>query len=289
MSGHPISEATRAKISAARMGQTPWNKGIKRAMTEHVCIQCGGVFDSYFPRAKYCSDDCYHAAQKEHGMPEVTRVAIRKANLGSQRSEEAREKTAAKLRGRTHPGYPMSEKTKTAMSLGKKAYWAIPGNREIMSLNEMGSLNHAFGKPSWNMGIPMSDVAKTKLSAIVKAWAAIPENRVKLSHPGQKGDMSPCWKGGLTPEKIREWAEKHQDKRRDLASVPLKLNLWFPGCERHHLQDPAYVVYVPRWMHQGKGCGHNHHTGKGMVEMDARALAYAGLTAEVLDDTLPFD
>jgi hypothetical protein len=261
-----MSEVTRARISAARMGQVPWNKGTGKAVFECVCLQCGQEFPSYNQQAKYCGHDCYHAAQKEHGMPEVTRLAVRKANLGSHRSQEAREKTAAKLRGRTHPGHPVSEKTRRAISLAKQAYWTIPGNREKMSAGETGFLNHAWGKPSWSKGISVPDVVKTKISEALKVWAAIPENRKTLSRPGQKGALSPRYNGGPQVSNARA-----HSKRRSLGHV--HLNPWFAGCDGHHV-DNDQVIHLPHWMHQGKGLSHNHYTGRGIAKINAIAYNF---------------
>jgi len=60
-------------------------------------------------------------------------------------------------------------------------------------------------------------------------------------------------------------------KRRVLGFVPL--NEPFVGCEGHHVDDER-VIHIPRQMHQGKGHGHNHWTGKGVAQMNAVAFNF---------------
>ena len=86
------------------------------------------------------------------------------------------------------------------------------------------------------------------------------------------------------PEKVKAKDAKHGAKRRDLAF--LSLNSWFTGSDGHHL-DADHVLFIPHMLHQS--VSHNHRTGHGMEQINALAYAYAGLSSDIINDTLPFD
>jgi hypothetical protein len=119
-----------------------------------------------------------------------------------------------------------------------------------------------------NTGTHRSPETKKKISVASTAWQI-----------GKKGPLNNHYRGG----KHLNWARTHS-KRRDLAFLPL--NLWFPDCEGHHL-DHDHVLYIPRILHQS--VSHNHTSGRGMEQINALALAYAGLSSDVLNDALPFN
>jgi hypothetical protein len=89
----------------------------------------------------------------------------------------------------------------------------------------------------------------------------------ELDHPGYHKN----WRQ-LNPDKVKIMIKKHDAKRRKLGWKPL--NSRFPNSDGHHLSDGETVIYIPHWMHKGKGNGHNHYTGQGMARMDALAGAF---------------
>ena len=113
----PISEETRAKISAARKGQTP----------------------SEETRAKLSE------AKKGKTPSEETRAKIRASNKGQTRSEEARAKMSAACKGKIiseeqrakisafHKGKTLSEETRAKMSAARKGKLRPEEDRKRMS------------------------------------------------------------------------------------------------------------------------------------------------------------
>jgi len=140
------------------------------------------------------------------------------------------------------------------------------------------------------LGHHHSEETKAKMSAAQTGKPKSDATRAKMSKPksdatrakmsvGQTGPLNNNWKGGK-----RVFNAKHKAKRRELGFLPL--NQSFPGSDFHHL-DIDHGVFIPHTLHQS--VSHDHNTGLGMEQINALALAYAGLTADVLDDALPFD
>jgi hypothetical protein len=228
-----------------------------------------------------------------------------------------------------HLGRKVSPDQLAKMVVTSKAWWAVPENRERQVVSHLGNTNalgpHIVseegranmsaahkGKRPPNKGIPATPQALEHMCTAHREYAiahpekakkqgaamrgrpspmrGIPlteETRKKLSDIGKTkvGPLANSWKGGPTPEKVKTWKAKNSAKRRDLGF--LLLNSCHPGDDGHHTADGMHVVFEPKWLH--RLVSHDHNTGRGMAEADALALAYAGLTADVLDDTLPFD
>jgi len=69
-----------------------------------------------------------------------------------------------------------------------------------------------------------------------------------------------------------EIEKKHKAKRRKLGFDPL--NSWFIGSQAHHI-DFECIIYIPKKLHQS--ISHNVWTGRGMKEINARALEYLSM------------
>jgi len=147
------------------------------------------------------------------------------------------------------------------------AAWYVTNRKPIVAWDHVFSPEWRAKLSAAGMGRPVSLETRTKMSAIMTGRVWSPEQRAKQ------------WKGGtmVTNRKMRA-------KRRELGFLPL--NQYFPGSDFHHL-DIDHGVFIPHTLHQS--VWHNHNTGRGMEQINALAYAYAGLPANVLDDTLPFD
>lgn len=136
------------------------------------------------------------------------------------------------------------------------------------------------------MGHVNSPEARAKMSVAKMGHPTSPETRAKLSaakignmyhlghHPPAESvarSAAKHWKGGRRITKRRTYA-----KRRGLGYV--YLNSWFLGCEGHHV-DNDQVIHMPKALH--RSIYHNQHTGKGMAQINALALAWLEQTKEV--------
>jgi hypothetical protein len=320
LGSHP-STATRAKQSTAsskRVGSQ--SGGWRGGKVEYVCVYCGQKSFEYPSEHKtYCNNACRYAAQKEKVGPlspgwkggKVEQTCPQSGKKFFARPSEHKtyydpECFYAAIKGKTR--HPLSDKARREISLARIEWCSQPENAARMSV----ALTKALADPE----------VRTKISLARIEWYTHLENRVQQSaamtewynlHPEARTQASAATKAQILsldprvcetcgkeyqptsmfqkycPEcwpLIRAMATAKNDaSRRDLGFIPL--NLWFPGSEGDHLSDGEHVIYMPRWMH--RSIYHNHNTGQGMAEMDALALAYAGLPADVLDDTLPFD
>jgi hypothetical protein len=102
---------------------------------------------------------------------------------------------------------------------------------------------------------------------------ATPETRAKMSAL-RIGPLNGDWKGGRTV-----WMPKQNAKRRAMGYVPL--NLPFPGCEGHHM-DNEQVINMPKVLH--RSVYHNQTTGQGMAKMNA--IAYDFLSKQKVETAL---
>lgn len=146
------------------------------------------------------------------------------------------------------------------------------------------------------LGSHMTDEQRTKDSMAHMGKTASPETRAKMSvahsnySPEMRASISLALMGNKNslgyhhPEESQarisasHWRggrlvcnRRHHAKRRGLGRVCL--NSPFIGCEGHHV-DNEFVINMPRELHQGKGNGHNHETGRGMARMNAIAYNF---------------
>jgi hypothetical protein len=235
-------------------------------------------------------------ANPHKGYPpsEETRARISAANKGRHKTDEQRARQSAGMMG--HPSRNSSLEARANMSAAmKKSY--LNHVRPPMSEEHKAKIGKA------NKGQSRSEEQRARQSAAEKGRRPsdaclvaghTPEAQAKRTAKGKgrvksaetllkiTGENNPLWKGGRKAAHVRDKA-----KRRGLPSDLIFLNLPFDGCDGHHMQDGVHGAYVPGWMHDG--VDHDFRSGRGMAEMDALALAYVGLTADVLDDALPFD
>jgi hypothetical protein len=168
--------------------------------------------------------------------------------LGGHQSEETKTKLSAAMKGKKNRlGYRCSAETRAKMSavkVGHIGYW-------------LGK--HRYAETRVKMSAAM------KGNAYALGCHHTEEAKEKQSVAGM-GFLNHRWKGGVTPEKIKEWKRKANAKRRALGYV--YLNSWFSGSEGHHINE-SDVIFIPKEMHHS--IYHNHSTGQGMAEMNALA------------------
>jgi hypothetical protein len=71
------------------------------------------------------------------------------------------------------------------------------------------------------------------------------------------------------PDKMRTISRKKAAKHRALGFVPM--NQPFDGCEAHHFNQNE-IIHIPQQLH--RSVCHNVRSGKGMVEINAKAFAW---------------
>ena len=75
----------------------------------------------------------------------------------------------------------------------------------------------------------------------------------------------------------RRYASDHPRDPRDYILPPFectKLNEWFDGCRRHHV-DPSTIVHIPKEMHVANP--HNIRTWEGMDTINSLALEFISM------------
>jgi len=98
-----------------------------------------------------------------------------------------------------------------------------------------------------------------KVKARVSKW--------QKEHPEQRKKIRKKWRM-MHPEQEKEL----KAKRRKLGFI--ELNYFFEGSEPHHI-DKIHVIYIPYDLHHS--IYHEVWTGRGMKEINARALEYLSM------------
>lgn len=120
---------------------------------------------------------------------------------------------------------------------------------------------------------------RARLSAANKGRIVSPDARANLSaaHKGNNHRLGFHWSEEMKAKLSaahwqcgkQVWEARKRAKRRTLGFV--LLNQSFGDCEGHHI-NRTDVLYIPRELHQS--IRHNVWTGKGMAEINAKALAW---------------
>lgn len=161
------SEETRAKISAIKMGTTPYNKGIPMSGEQKVKVSTGLLGNSN-KRGKKVSEEAKARMSAAHigkqsslgrKCSEETKAKISAGNKNKKISEEMKAKISAALVGRKH-----TEQAKARMSIAQKGRKISAEHRARISASMKGR------KRSEKMKFKMSTTRKVATTA--KSFAA---------------------------------------------------------------------------------------------------------------------
>ena len=124
VSGHIVSEETRAKMSSAQKGKVAWNKGVKyseetrqKMSITSIAFGCGGQLRGKKLSKEHREKISKGLMGKTKGVARswTTKLKIGLANRGKRHSEETKRKISVAKRGMT-----LSEETKRKISVANK-------------------------------------------------------------------------------------------------------------------------------------------------------------------------
>lgn len=207
--GHPHTEDSRAKISAANKGKTPWNIGKQ------------------------------HSEETKRKIAETTRLAVLKkkteeaAALGltleeleEKKKQERIKKRRAKMKG------GLTDEGRKRISDSMKRRWGQPGYREWYAENVRGKRNHSNEtraiisekiKAKWTeeeyrttaKKRGQSEEVRAKISATLKARWQDPEFRNKMKN-ASNFERTPEWKAQISEKIKAKWNDP--DYRKNVVS-----------------------------------------------------------------------
>lgn len=159
--GRTFSDSTRAKMSEAKKGTIPWNKGKPSPLKGK-----SGTLHSIKSKHKI--------SKSLKGKPKPPRTEVHKKNLsiantGKIPSEETRQKISIANKGKPSPHKGKTRPPQTAES-NKKRSEALLG-RKISDEHRKKISDSNTGRPSYNKGKPMSEEQKRKISETLRRKA----------------------------------------------------------------------------------------------------------------------
>jgi len=159
--GRPHTDASRAKISAANKGKVPWNKGTSHNEATREKIRRG---------VKAAQRRKILAHLKEQGVTEEEYEALKKAEVENKsRTRKGRRK-----------GDPLTEETKTKISLSLKKKWAEDKNFRFRRENKVNKTKEE-GNLNGRKGHVQSEATRKKISeTLKKRWAEDSEFRTTM-------------------------------------------------------------------------------------------------------------
>ena len=152
--GFTHTVASKAKISAANKGKTPWNKGRQRTPEERARIAAG-----------------VRAKNRERHLKKLADMGLTEEEYEAQKKEERRKREAERRARRTDKGgFRPSDETRKKISQVLKAKWAA------------GEVKRRKTDPSKvRRGFKHSEETRAKISeALRKRWAEDPEYRENM-------------------------------------------------------------------------------------------------------------
>ena len=186
--GSKVSEETRKKMSDARKGKAPWNKGKKGDYITSEATK--KKLRGRTPWNKGKTGIYSEETKKTMGAKNIGIAAV---NKGKPMSEEQRKKMEPvweknKENSPWNKGIPMSEEAKKKLSSKLK------------------------GTPAWNKGTPMSEEAKKKVSLSKKGTP--PWNKGKPMSEERRKEMEPVWEKNRNYKHTTQAIEKITERRR---------------------------------------------------------------------------
>lgn len=179
--GYSHTKASKAKISAANKGKTPWNKGkgrseeVKRRIAEGV-----------------------RRRNRERFLAKLADMGLTEEEYEAQKKEERRKKDAERRARRTeNGGYRPTEETKAKISAVLKEKWA---NGEVKKRKPSGGARRK--------GFKHSEETKQKIrESLRKRWATDPEYRAKKVSSAKRQNSSEDARKRIAETLRKKWED----------------------------------------------------------------------------------
>lgn len=212
--GYTHTTESKAKISAANKGKTPWNKGKKRSEETKARIAAG-----------------VRAKNRERFLQKLKDMGLTEEEYEAQKKEERRKKEADKRARRTAKGgYRPTEETKAKISKILKEKFK---NGEIKP--------RKIDPNKVRKGFKHSDETKAKISeSLRKRWANDPDYREKMKNQVKKANTKEETRARISATLKKKWQDpdfrskmmekinsrqtnfKHDDAHREKISQAMK-------------------------------------------------------------------
>jgi NUMOD3 motif len=191
--GYSHTQASRAKISAANKGKTPWNKGLQRPEDVKARIAAG-----------------VRAKNRERFLLKLQEMGITEEEYDEQKRKERNEKEAEKRARRTEKGgYRPTEETKRKIS-------------EILKQKfSTGEIKPRFIQPvNVRRGFTHSDETRQKISeSLRRRWATDSEYRAKMVEMSNRVNSSEDVRRKISASLKQKWQSDDEFRLEMLTKI----------------------------------------------------------------------
>ena len=191
--GYSHTQASRAKISAANKGKTPWNKGVQRSEEVKARIAAG-----------------VRAKNRERFLLKLQEMGISEKDYEEQRRKERNQKEAEKRARRTEKGgYRPTEETKRKISEILKQKFAA------------GEIAPRFVQPvNVRRGFTHSEETRQKISeSLRKRWATDSDYRAKMVEMSNRVNSSEDVRRKISESLKQKWQSDDEFRQEMLTKI----------------------------------------------------------------------
>mmetsp|Transcript_3880 Transcript_3880/g.5605 ORF Transcript_3880/g.5605 Transcript_3880/m.5605 type:complete len:618 (-) Transcript_3880:159-2012(-) len=180
--GYSHTNASRAKISAANKGKTPWNKGKTRSEETKARIAAG-----------------VRAKNRERFLKKLEDLGLTEEEYETQKKEERRKKDAERRARRTeNGGYRPTQETRKKISKILKEKWASGEMAERRKVDP----------DKVRRGFKHSEETRAKISeSLKKRWASDPEYRAKMVQKATNANAAEDVKQKISESLRKKWQD----------------------------------------------------------------------------------